>query len=231
MATTNDRLKRSGRASITRAGVKSARLRHIGLSLNSALERAVRMWPNRVFLRIEKQDVTFATFDASVGRLAAGLQTRGLARGERLSVFMRNSVACVQTWFAANRLGAVWAPINTEFRGSSLRGVVELANPRMIVCDANLYPELIAALPDIKCPVLLAGRSDEINSAERFEDCFHSSPVPPAEVADNETAAFLFTSGTTGRSKGAVLSHRYFVSQANIAIVDFGLREDDVSLP
>ena len=120
-----------------------APLQHLDLSLNAALTRAATLWPDRTFLKIAGQDISFVEFERSIGRLAGGLEQMGLGRGDRLCVFMNNSLACVETWFAANRLGAVWAPINTDFRGDALRRVIDLADPQLLICDADLHAVFI----------------------------------------------------------------------------------------
>jgi crotonobetaine/carnitine-CoA ligase len=186
-------------------------------TLNAALAEAVASWPDKTFLRIDGRQVTFAEFDRDVGRLAAGLRDAGLERGDRLVVFMRNSLACLHTWFAANRLGAIWAPINTEFRGLTLQHVCALAQARLYVVDADLRD----ALGDVDAPVFVTGDS-------AFEALYADAPVDPVDVTFADTAGLLFTSGTTGRSKACVLSHRYFLTQATILVRDFELRHDDV---
>ncbi len=191
-------------------------------SLNAALARAVERWPDKPFLRIDGRTVTFAEFDAQVGRLAAGLQARGLGRGDRLTVFMRNSLACLHTWFAANRVGAVWAPMNTEFRGLTLGHVAALADSRLAVADADLVEPLRGAFDE-------RGRRPEvIVNGRDLADHYAAEPVPPIDIGFSDTAALLFTSGTTGRSKACQLSHRYFLEQATILLRDFELRHDDV---
>jgi crotonobetaine/carnitine-CoA ligase len=213
---------------VRRATVSGERLRYLDLTLNSALERAVATWPERTFLRIDQTDVTFAEFNSSVGRLAAGLANVGVRRGDRVCVFMKNSLACEHTWFATNRLGAVWAPINTDFRGVGLKSVVEIAEPKLLICDADLRAELASALPDaFTVPILTYGDTSAAPD-HRLEDCYRTDLAPVEAVSYFDSSALLFTSGTTGRSKAALLSHRYFVSQASIAIVDFGLHEYDV---
>jgi crotonobetaine/carnitine-CoA ligase len=204
-------------------------LPHLDLSLNSALTRAATLWPDRTFLKIAGQDVSFVEFERSIGRLAGGLERMGLRRGDRLCVFMNNSLACVETWFAANRLGAVWAPINTDFRGDALRRVIELADPQLLICDADLHAvfvEHIATGRDV--PLLINGAAPDVPAAMQLSQCVTDDPIAASDVRFSEPSALLFTSGTTGRSKAALLSHRYFISQAGIAIRDFGLREDDV---
>lgn len=213
---------------VSPATVSGERLRYLDLTLNSALERAVATWPERTFLRIDQTDVTFAEFNSSVGRLAAGLANVGVQRGDRVCVFMKNSLACEHTWFATNRLGAVWAPINTDFRGVGLKSVVEIAAPKLLICDADLRAELASALPDaFAVPILTYGDTSAAPD-HRLEDYYSTELAPVEAVSYFDSSALLFTSGTTGRSKAALLSHRYFVSQASIAIVDFGLHEHDV---
>jgi crotonobetaine/carnitine-CoA ligase len=136
---------------------------------------------------------------------------------------MRNSLACLHTWFAANRLGAVWVPINTEFRGLTLAHVCALARARLFVADADLRDPLVTAIAGEGARVLVHGEGPD-----PLAGLYAERPVEPVEVAFSDQAAFLFTSGTTGRSKACVLSHRYFLTQATILLRDFELRHDDV---
>jgi len=203
----------------------------VGDTLNAALERAVERWPDRTFLKIDGEEETFAEFDGGVGRLAGGLREAGLGRGDRLAVYMRNSLACLHTWFAANRLGAVWAPINTEFRGLTLAHAVGLLDSDLFVADADLVRPLRAALHDRKrSPRLIVNPAEEatVDGFELLERFYADEPVGPVAAKFSDQAGMLFTSGTTGRSKACMLSHQYFITQASILIRDFGLREDDV---
>jgi crotonobetaine/carnitine-CoA ligase len=199
-------------------------------TLNAALARAVEQWPDKTFLRIDGRTVTFAQFEGEVGRLAAGLHTLGLKRGDRLPVFMRNSLSCLHTWFAANRLGAVWAPINTEFRSLTLGHVAELADAQLFVADADLVEPLRVALFERNLtPRLIVNGPDRQDGREScLGDHYLPEPASAVDVQFSDTAALLFTSGTTGRSKACQLSHRYFVEQATILLRDFELRHDDV---
>ena len=201
---------------------------HDDTTLNSALASAVDRWPDRIFLKIDGISVTFAEFEHEVGRLAGGLRTaHAVGRGDHVAVLMRNSLACEHTWFAANRLGAVWVPINTEFRGLGLEHAVRLADAAVFIADADLVDVLAVALAraGIDAPIVTANGPRE--AVHRLEDLYRDA-VPAEVVHHSDTAAFLYTSGTTGRSKACVLSHRYFTSQARIAMRDFGLRHDDV---
>lgn len=206
---------------------------HDETTLNSALNDAIEHWPNRVFLKIDGQDITFSQFEDQVGRLAAGLSDIcGINAGDRVSVFMRNSLACEHTWFSANRLGAIWVPINTEFRGGlSLEHAVNLADAQVYVVDEDLYEILTTALfkAGIDATVVVASNEDAKGNGLWLSDLYLDRKAPPTvDVKFSDISALLYTSGTTGRSKACMLSHRYFTSQARIAIRDFGLTEADV---
>jgi carnitine-CoA ligase len=190
-------------------------------SLPGALATAALAWPDEPFLRIDGRTVSFAAFEDQVGRLAAGLAEAGLRPGDRLLVFMANSLECLHTWFAANRLGAVWAPVNTEFRGRALAHVCALADARVWVADAGLLGPLL----DATQPPRLIVNGD---GATPLAELYGGEPAAPAATRFSDPASLLFTSGTTGRSKACLLSHRYFISQASILIRDVGLRRDDV---
>jgi crotonobetaine/carnitine-CoA ligase len=185
---------------------------------------AARTWPDRTFLRVDGADVSYSEFDQQVAALAGSLADRGLERGGRLAVYMKNSLACVQTWFAANRLGATWIPINTDWRGPGLANALRLAEPSLVIADDEFAAHLHAAVLVVD---LLLAIDDGV--APRLDHLLGASPIDElAATRYCDPSGMLYTSGTTGRSKACVLSHRYFTSQAAIAVRDFGLRSDDV---
>jgi crotonobetaine/carnitine-CoA ligase len=203
----------------------------LDVTLVAVLQSAARQWPDRTFLRMDGRDTTFSDFERQVGCLAAGLRDRGVEPGARLVVFMRNSLACVQTWFAANWAGAAWVPVNTEWRGNGLAAAVRLAQPVLIVVDDDLHDTLMEAMGDsLPCPVWRAPLGGGSRGDSVTVDALAAANPTEAHTAAvfSDTAGMLYTSGTTGRSKACVLSHRYFVSQAAIAVRDFGLHQDDV---
>lgn len=196
-------------------------------TLSGMLEEASERWPGRVFLRVDGVDTTFGEFRDQVARLAGAMAERGVQPGTRLTVLMWNSLACVQTWFAANWVGAAWAPVNTEWRGQTLANAVRLAAPTLVLVDDELHDALLEAFDgQVPAPV---HRVPAVDGVASLAGLMTSERVPtPVATSSLDTAALLYTSGTTGRSKACILSHRYFVGQAAIAVRDFGLRSDDV---
>lgn len=194
--------------------------------INSALSYAVQQYPDAPFIRFRKKDVTFLQFDSSIAKLAGGLQHLGIGRGDRLLVVMRNSVEMVETWLATNRLGAVWVPVNVELKSVTLKHVISAANPKLTIVDQELYDE-VEPLNIIPRELIYVKSVDAQQSL--FQIYEMGTPVTsPCSVKPSTTSAFLYTSGTTGKSKPCVLSHEYFILQASTLICACGLGRSDV---
>lgn len=176
-------------------------------------------------------DLSYGSFTEKVQRLAGGLQAAGLERNDRLMVVMSNSVQMVATMFASAWLGAVWVPVNVEFRGTALLRAIQVAQPRLIIIDEAFADPLMSN--DLRTPLFVL---PETTTATETKDCtapfaslLAAAPIlNPIEVDRRHPAALLYTSGTTGRSKACELSHEYFFTAAQTLINSFELRSDDV---
>lgn len=201
-------------------------LRQIG-HLNSALRRARTKFPGHTFLRFSGEDITFQAFDSSVARLAGGLLQNRVQRGDRVVVMMRNCLEMVHTWFAVSRIGAVWVPINVELKSITLQHVVQAAAAKLAIIDEEF-------LVDFKASANFASDSLFIRSVQEHANDFaqlytQGTPTETSiEMSPSDVCAFLYTSGTTGKSKPCILSHQYFVLQALTLIESFGLVPSDV---
>jgi crotonobetaine/carnitine-CoA ligase len=189
-----------------------------------------------VFLRFSSGDLTFGEARVRSLGLAHGCADLGLQRGQLVPVLMANGPTFAITWLALSTLGVVSTLLNTEFRGASLTHALNLSGADTVIADAKFVPNIAAVLDELVHLRRLVVVGD---TAERLE-------LPGVEVVDHDTlctdnttaipslhsfadpAMVLFTSGTTGRSKGCVLSHRYALRQAQLMIDNLRLRRDDV---
>ena len=159
--------------------------------------------------------LTFGELDVRSNRLAQALRTRGIGAGDRLAYFLRNRIEVVDLWLACMKLGVIAVPINVLYREREIRHIVADAEPKVVVVSA----EHTALFP----PATLCWDIAELNIAATM-----SMAVRPIAHCDALTAAALvYTSGTTGASKGAVLTHGNFASNALSLISSWGIDHHD----
>lgn len=190
--------------------------------------------PDKDFLRFKGGRKTYARFAAAAGEFSARLASLGIGRGDIVPCFLPDAGCAATTWFAAMRLGAVWAPVNTEFRGEQLAAALRLMGAPQLIVDASCLDHVLAALPSVPCVRHVVVHGGETGSAAGPVKLSHWDELPAAglppivPVARSDVAMIQFTSGSTGASKAVQLSHGYLVGQALLASRHFDLRADDV---
>jgi acyl-CoA synthetase (AMP-forming)/AMP-acid ligase II len=196
------------------------------IALGEQLARIARKYPERDALVCGDTVRTYAQFDARVARLASGLAARGVTVGARLAVLMHNSLEMVETIFAGWRLGAIVVPINFRLVAAEVRFIVEDADPSAVVVDAALahLVEFAAGPPAPPRAVIVHGEGAPLPAgAVAWPDLYSQAPgdFEPPIVSDAAPALICYTSGTTARPKGAVLSHfNLFMSTMNSMVVN-----------
>ncbi|KAF2171870.1 hypothetical protein M409DRAFT_35775 [Zasmidium cellare ATCC 36951] len=196
--------------------------------INTAFSDALARSPDGVFLRFGESDTTFKEFDHSVAQLAGGLRSIGIGPGDRVLVMMRNSFEMICSWFATNRLAATWVPVDTELKSKTLAHVLASAKASVALVDEEFLHDVQESGVVELGQIYTNGASTHKPLSALFNT---SSPVTvamAAPVLPSTTAAFLYTSGTTGRSKPCILSHEYFILQASTLIEGRNLAAQDV---
>jgi acyl-CoA synthetase (AMP-forming)/AMP-acid ligase II len=192
------------------AAIKAARAT---LTIPTLLEEAAARAPGRVYLTGPGGDLTFGDLHQRVARLARGLAALGVRASDRVAVLLPSHPAYLETWLALARLGALLVPINALFKPDEIAYVLVHSEATVLVTADALYEAGVAPIR-ARCPALsrtvtLEGRTP---GATPFPALLETAaPGSPPAGADADTAAILYTSGTTGLSKGACLSHRHYV--------------------
>ncbi|MHA1537574.1 MAG: malonate--CoA ligase [Alphaproteobacteria bacterium] len=169
---------------------------------------------------------SFAALDEAVGRIARLLRDLGVGRGERVMAQLEKSPEAVFLYLAVLRIGAIFVPLNPAYLEGELDYFIADAEPAVIVGQ----PRSEAMLGKLArgAIVLTLGEDGGGSLIERSEDLTPASAI--ADVGSDEIAAIVYTSGTTGRSKGAMLSHGNLLSNAATLHRIWGWRAGDVLL-
>ena len=186
------------------------------------------------FLACGDQRRTLAELSDRSRRLAGGLLELGLQAGDRVAVLAENSVEYVELLFACQRLNLIFVPLNSYLRGEFLSQQLEDAGPAAVVVDPLGHDSLREVADRWTGHVVVVGVSEGAHDAVRFDDLLLHEPVTgPARAARADTAAILYTSGTTGEPKGCMVPHGQFVRAATPYLQDAGyiVRGDLVLTP
>ena len=171
--------------------------------------------------------LSYADAHAMSARYAALLASRGLAPGDRVAVQVEKSPEALLLYLGCLRAGLVYLPLNSAYQEGEVRYFLENARPRAVVAQPRSMPWLtpLAASLSITQLFTLSDRGDgTLTQAARGLDPYFDT-VPRS---DDDLAAILYTSGTTGRSKGAMLTHRNLASNAQVLHREWGFSPSDI---
>lgn len=207
-------------------------------TVGETLRVAANRFGQRVFLRVMDGDsFSFEDIHQRALRVAGALQAAGVARGEVVCSMLRNGVEAVQTWFGANLLGALEAPLNTGYRGASLAHALNQAQARYLVIDQGYLPVLTEIAHDLRHlkTIWVVGSAEPVDGLasmklldfQRSLDGASSAPSLP-ELKASDIASVIYTSGTTGPAKGVMMPHGQVVLLARQTAEKLGIGPDDV---
>lgn len=179
-------------------------------SLYDRFARSFAEYGERTAIETDARNWTYADLEGAAGRLASRLKARGVRAGERVLVQTEKSVETVVLYLATLRCGAIYLPLNNDYTESELAYFVGDATPVIAVCreaSRGLFARI--------------GGSDlAVTTLEELFDNLPQDAIDAVSRDDDDIAAILYTSGTTGKPKGAMLTHRNLVSNGEM-LVDF----------
>ncbi|CQD03911.1 long-chain-fatty-acid--CoA ligase [Mycobacterium lentiflavum] len=180
------------------------------------LERHALMQPQAVALRFTGRTLTWADLQRRVSALAGALRRRGVGAGDRVMILMLNRTEFIEAMLATNMLGGIAVPLNFRLTPSEIAFLVEDCEARVMVTEAVLAPVAtgVRDIAPLLATVIVAGGSTDDNVLG-YEDLIDEpgDAPDPADVPNDSPALIMYTSGTTGRPKGAVLTHTNLTGQ------------------
>jgi fatty-acyl-CoA synthase len=195
------------------------------------LERHASMQPGATALRFLGNTVTWADLRGRVAALAGALIRRGVGPGDRVMILMLNRTEFVESVLAANMIGAIAVPINFRLTPAEIAFLVEDCEARLMITESVLSgvaAGVRTVTPVLKTIVVAGDAGDQ--GLLSYRELLNESgdPARPVDVPNDSPALIMYTSGTTGRPKGAVLTHTNLSGQAMTNLVTHGVAANDV---
>jgi crotonobetaine/carnitine-CoA ligase len=198
-------------------------------SIGEALREAVSRSPGKPFLVFKDQEATYEDFLVTANRIANGLLSLGVRKGDKVAILLPNRLEFPCAWLAANTIGAVMVPVNARFVDEEIRYVLHHSEASVLVtCDDHLKTaqRLRTDLPYLHTVINVDG-SDDPESLPFSTLVAGPSAGPTVSVNAEDEAAILYTSGTTGSPKGCLATHEYYLNLGDIQGQLFQLTSQD----
>lgn len=189
--------------------------------LRAMLEKWSTLQPDKTFVKLSRtEDVTYRRMRELAATTAAGLYSLGVRQDDRVVVWLPNGLDCLRVWFGINWLGATYIPINTAYKGKLLEHVLDNAGAEVIV----VHHKLVRHLDDVDTgrlkKVVVFGTAPaqikdlEIYPSSTLDGDEKSIPEPPRPIEPWDLQSIVYTSGTTGPSKGVMSSYAHLYAMS-----------------
>jgi len=188
--------------------------------LTHIIEDKARKRPNHVVFQFRDDPLTLGDLDDRINKVANGLLALGVKPGDKVAVMLPNCPEFLYTWFGCNKIGAVEVPINVALKGAGLAYQIDQSDCVVLVADTEYLDrleEIVEGLTSVHHVVYLdrsgntaLPRLQKATAMTFGELLGHSSKKPDVAVHYRDIATILYTSGTTGVSKGVQMSHHYW---------------------
>ncbi|MCA1035634.1 long-chain fatty acid--CoA ligase [Bacillus infantis] len=196
------------------------------MNVSELLARNGRKYPNREAVISGGERLSYKELNSRVNKLADALRTRGYEKGDRILLFMPNVSEFVVTYFAAIRIGALIVPVNSRLTASELGYILEHSGARALFAHEMLVEQTgtLNERPGLECVKTGAAAAgwasfEELVTGGRDMD----AGIP---LMEDDEAAILYTSGTTGNPKGVLFTHRNILSAAIMMAVEMSMQPE-----
>ena len=189
-------------------------------TLGSLLTRQVRQNKSKPYLYFLDKEISYERMNASANQMANAFSKLGVAKGDHTAIMLPNSPEYLYCWFGLAKLGAVTVTINTQFKGDTLRYLIEASDCKLAVVGSDFLPQYREIEPELtgveKVVFDLSGKLGD-NAEPMNSTVSESSTSPPTTMVppeDIDPLIITFTSGTTGLPKLVMNSHRAYITSA-----------------
>lgn len=183
----------------------------ITADLPAMLKQTARQFPGHIAIRFMGRDTDFATFDALSDRVAANLTTRGIGKGDRVALYCVNSDVFALAYFGIVKAGATVIPLNLLYKPNEIEYILNDAQVKGLIYH-ELFGQSVNAfrglVPSLETVVCIGEQRAQQDDAPWHDLMLPAASAPQIEFdVKQDVVAILYTSGTTGKPKGAMLTH------------------------
>lgn len=196
--------------------------------LGQLLERSAQNYPDKTALIFQGIHLSYQELNSKVNRLANGLRKLGIQKGDAVGILMSNSIQFVISYYAIARLGGVIVPLNIMLKSEELKYILKDAQAKaLLTMDSYLKVVKNAQgdLPQLKNIIVDGDSADFLNFEQLLTE--QDSEFSQENLSSEDIVVYLYTSGTTGYPKGAMLSHANLVANAKSTIEHFQAAPED----
>jgi long-chain acyl-CoA synthetase len=191
-------------------------------TVRHVLEHATKCYPSSTAVVEGDRHVTYRELGENIARTMTVLRDIGITEGDRVAILAQNSVQFVEMWLAVPMMGAALAPLNTKLTTHELSPIIDEYDPVLLLTDWDLEVARNIVPPGTKVQPMGEELAARVAAAEPSE--------PSSTVTEDDVMSVVYTGGTTGRSKGVMLTHRNRLSDALSMVAAIRLTPGDVWL-
>lgn len=198
------------------------------MNIGSLLTQNARKFPELLAIECEGRSYTYRQFNEEVNRLAHGLLQQGVNKGDKLALMMKNSDHFVFTFFAAAKIGAVAVPVNYRLQASEVQYILEQSDTSIVFCDKEFEKIIEEAKQGTDVHLVVTVGEPEIARNHSYESVLSENKnEPEIVVLEQDDLEILYTSGTTGRPKGALFDHRQVFNVGISVTINMEIRQHE----
>ena len=186
----------------------------------------VEKYPNQEGFIFKNQRLTYTEFNNMVNKIAVGLYKEGVRQGDHVALLLGQQIEFPLSFFSLMRLGAIVVPLNTRFKAEELVYEINDSESKYLIVDEDYWPFVEPIVEETQLKKIFFVGSKQPKGVCHFSILMDTKEklLPPITISEFDTAVIMYTSGTTGRPKGAMLQHRGLVLTAMLVSDYMALR-------
>jgi long-chain acyl-CoA synthetase len=202
------------------------------MGVGDVIRRSASKFPDKTALIFEGRQTSYGELNRRVNRAAHGLMRLGLRQGDRVAVLLHNGPEFIELYFACAKAGVVFVPVNNLLKARELVQIFTYVTPRALVFDEDFAELIRGILPELTFLEFPISLQESRGSQATYEALLKAGAEtePEISITDSDLISIFLTSGTTGRPKGVMRTHRHdWINMLSCAL-ELGIRYDDRAL-